>query len=220
MTKIIVISGKKQSGKSTLAEFICEYWIAMHKKKSYKDADCKIYSFADPLKQFCINVMGLTYKQCYGSDEDKNSSTDIKWSSQPKEIQKAYAKKNRKKQLVYPKGYMTAREVMEVIGTQVVRKAKPDAWCRACYNLIKQEAPSLAVIADGRNPNEITVGTEMGAKAIRLLRNPHNPTSPSETALDNFPLGEYSLVVDNSNMSLEEKNSFVEQYIIKWFRNK
>lgn len=219
-TKIIIISGKKDSGKSSLATFVCDSWVEYKNKSSYKEADCKIYSFADPLKHFCINVLGLTPKQCYGSDDDKNSLTEIKWSSQPQEIIKLYGKRNRRRVIIYPTGYMTAREVMEVIGQHLVRSWKPDAWCQAVYSLIEHENPKLAVISDGRNPNEITVGTERGAKSIRLLLNKHNSLSDAECALDNFPLGEFSLVVDNSNMTEKQKNEFVKPHILKWFKEK
>ena len=219
-TKIIIISGKKGSGKTTLAKHICDLWKNHVGAKTYKAADCRIYSFADPLKHFCINVLGLTPKQCYGSEDDKNSMTDLRWINQSQEVLKAYSKRNKKRVIIYPSGYMTAREVMEVVGTQIVRKWKPDAWCQAVYNMIETDQPALAVISDARNPNEITVGTEMGAKSIRLLYNPYNSTSDSECALDNFPLGEFSLVVDNSVLTEKEKNKFVESKIIKWFKEK
>ncbi len=60
---IIAFAGRKQSGKTTSCEFVQSLFT--HKKT-------KIYNFADPLKQLCIDIFGLTYNQCYGTDEAKN----------------------------------------------------------------------------------------------------------------------------------------------------
>ena len=65
----------------------------------------KAFSLADPLKVICINLFGLTYEQCYGSDDDKNSPVNIKWEHVP-------GVKNKK-------GYLTAREFMQTFGTDI-----------------------------------------------------------------------------------------------------
>ena len=49
----------------------------------YVDPYIKLYSFADELKQFCINVFGLRHEQCYGSNEEKNMPTALKWKDMP-----------------------------------------------------------------------------------------------------------------------------------------
>ena len=100
MTYILSFSGRKQSGKSTSAYYITslinEYHIILRENRYELNMSCKIYSFADPLKQdICINILGLTYDQCYGSDDDKNTMTDLWWDG----VQ------------------LTAREAIEIIGT-------------------------------------------------------------------------------------------------------
>ena len=75
MTYILSFSGRKQSGKSTSADYIIslinEHHIMLRENRYELNMSCKIYSFADPLKQdICINILGLTYDQCYGSDEE------------------------------------------------------------------------------------------------------------------------------------------------------
>jgi hypothetical protein len=38
----------------------------------------KIYNFADVLKQdICMNILGLEYDQCYGSDDEKNHKNHV-----------------------------------------------------------------------------------------------------------------------------------------------
>src|SRR5688572_15326111 len=41
----------------------------------------KNYNFADPLKEVCIGLLGLTYEQCYGTDEQKNTLTNLRWEN-------------------------------------------------------------------------------------------------------------------------------------------
>ena len=57
---IIGLSGKKSSGKTSL----CNYFQSFLKTP-------KIYSLAEPLKNFCIDVLGLSYEQCYGTEKIK-----------------------------------------------------------------------------------------------------------------------------------------------------
>ncbi len=43
-----------------------------------------VYSFADLLKKnVCMDIFGMSYEQCYGSDEDKKTLTQLKWEDMP-----------------------------------------------------------------------------------------------------------------------------------------
>ena len=50
---IIALAGRKQSGKTTCAMFVEQMY------KSHTIATTKVYNFADPLKNLCIDVLGL-----------------------------------------------------------------------------------------------------------------------------------------------------------------
>lgn len=186
--------------------------------------DCygaKIYSFADPLKEIAMNVLGLDSAQCYGSDDDKNSKTHIEWESLPEEMRNQYIKpKKGTGKPKPPKGFMTAREILEVVGTLVFRKMDNACWARALYKKINSEDMQLAIIADCRFPNEVSISHEHNAKVVRLLRNPYDSQSPAETALDEFPLGYYSLVFDNENdKSMTENHKILRKVIIGWLNS-
>ena len=196
MTKIIAFSGRKQSGKSTSGEYV-EKFI----KQNFLPISCKLYSFADPLKQdICMNLLGLTYEQCYGSDEDKNSLTEIKW----KDIE-GYAKDE----------FMTAREVMEVIGTKIFRKMKNNIWVDATISKIKREGFDLAIVLDNRFPNEVNSVLENDGFVIRLTRNPFNSDSEPEVALDShrYDWSKFSLVINNENMSIQDKENEILSFL-------
>jgi hypothetical protein len=178
----------------------------------------KMYSFADPLKAFCINVLGLDHSQCYGTDDDKNSQTHISWDDLPLEIREKYSRPRRGSGGNKPaSGYMTAREVMQVFGTDMCRRIDNNCWARGLYSTIKNEEYELAIVTDARFPNEVTLGTEDRAKVVRLQRKVIEDAHDSEHALDDFPLGEYSLVIDNQDMTLAETHKALKPHVLGWF---
>lgn len=201
MTKIIAIAGRKQSGKSTSCDF-----IKSTINKTDPDLSAKIYSFADPLKQdICINMLGLTYEQCYGSDDDKNTLTNLLWTDMP-----GYNPDS-----LSLKGYMTARQVMEFVGTNIFRTMKDTVWVDATLNKIKQEKLDLAIVADCRFPNEVMAIKNAGGFVIRLDYNPFNSYSDSEIALDEhlFDWTQFDLIIKNSVMTIQQKNAEILNFL-------
>jgi hypothetical protein len=178
MTKIIAFAGRKQSGKTTCAEAVLNY--------PGLDNQIKIYNFADPLKKdICMNILGMTYEQCYGTDEQKNELVNCQWNDQQ----------------------LTAREVMQFIGTNIFRQMQNNVWADATIHKIHLEQPSLALIADCRFPNEVDVVKRAGGVVIKLMRNPYDSTHESEIALDpdQYDYTNFDLVVDNKNMTIQEQ---------------
>lgn len=186
---ILAFAGRKQSGKSTGAEYVKTVFEQQNKNKV-----CKIYSFADPLKTgICMDIFGLTYDQCYGSDEDKNTMTDLVWNNEP----------------------LTARRAMEVIGTDICRSLKNSVWVDATLNKIQRDDVDLAIIPDCRFPNEVDAIKNRGGLVIRLGLDPFSSTSLSESALDqnNYDWNNFDIVINNSNMTLSEKNSVIIEFL-------
>lgn len=187
MTKIIAFAGRKQSGKTTCSEYITS--LCGH-------LQTKIYNFADPLKQdICINILGLSHEQCYGSDLDKNTLTHIQWGGH----------------------YLTAREVMQVVGTDILRTMYNNVWVNATINKIMREHLDWAIIADCRFPNEVESIKSAGGLVIKLNRNPHNSDHASEIALDanNYPQSNFDLVLNNNIMTIDEQNNEVYNFLKK-----
>lgn len=182
---IIAFAGRKQSGKTTSAEFVANLF--------WQHGDSKIYNFADPLKNLCIDILGLNYQQCYGSDEDKNQLVNCYWDN---------------KQL-------TAREVLQIVGTDMFRKMQNHVWSNATIRQIQRENPDIAIIADCRFPNEVTAIKNVGGIVIKLTRNPYNSNHASEIALDpdQYDQSIFDLVVDNNNMTITEQNKAIYEFL-------
>jgi hypothetical protein len=192
MTKIIAFAGRKQSGKTTSAVILKDFYSEIYKE----DNDIKIYNFADPLKQdICMNLLGMTHEQCYGEDNQKNYTTDLEW--------------NNKK--------LTAREVMQFIGTDIFRSMKPNIWTEATINRIKKDKPKLAIIADCRFPNEVKCIKDSGGIVIKLMLNPFNSEHTSEMALDinNYDHKNFDIVIFNNNLSIDQKNYAILTFLKK-----
>jgi hypothetical protein len=221
-------------------------------KKQYLDDIIKVYSYADILKRdACIKILGLTYEQCYGSDADKNTLTKLRWEDMPgvitekpskddkdctrdiekalgEELSEVYGRLGRyydklANGLVYHEpGFMTAREAMQFVGTEIFRKMYGNVWVDATINQIHKDQPLIALICDVRFHNEVNAILEVKeptkGKVIRFLRNPAEgkDVHESETALDNYPLERYSAVIDNCEMSVDEQNKAVQQVMTEW----
>jgi hypothetical protein len=186
---ILAFSGRKQSGKSTSAEYVESLY-----KNYFPELNCKIYNFAYPLKKdICMNILGMTYDQCYGSDMDKNTLTDLSWGGEQ----------------------LTARRAMEVIGTDIFRQLFNDVWVRATVLKIQQEKPSLAIIPDCRFPNEVETLLQYNANVVRLTLDPFHSLSNSESALDpdKYNWNRFSLVIDNTDQNITTKNQQILAFL-------
>ena len=151
-----------------------------------------------------MNLFGLGWNQCFGSDEDKNSKIDLKWKDLPRPSMK--------------KGNLTAREFMQYFGTDVCRKIKPDIWTQACISRVQSEQSELSVIGDCRFENEVDVIKKTGGKVVRLTRQISKDSHSSETALnkDKFSWDNFDLVIDNQNMSIGDTHECLLDNMQKW----
>jgi hypothetical protein len=186
---IIAFAGRKQSGKTSACEFTANVYSQTMQKNS------AIYNFADPLKKMCIDIFGLTYEQCYGSDENKNEYVNCFWPDSGNS--------------------MTAREVMQYVGTNVFRKMQHNVWADATIRKIQDENLPLALIADCRFPNEVEAVKNAGGLVIKLNRNLYSSTHESETALDEdrYDQSNFDFVIDNKDLKIGAKNELIYSFL-------
>jgi hypothetical protein len=114
---------------------------------------------------------------------------------------------------------MTAREVMQFVGTDIFRNIYSNVWVDATIRKIQEETPELALICDCRFPNEVSGIQDAGGKVIRLTRNSgSDDCHSSETALDeaNYDWSNFDAVIDNAGMSLAEQNKAVYDLLAEW----
>ena len=181
-------------------------WIPF--KSPYVDVDAlfenelsnyiKIYGLADTLKDLCIDVLGLTYEQVYGTDSDKNSETDIEWEV----FEKMYGKK-----LSGKSGKMTAREVLQHVGTDIFRKIDPDVWIKSLVRKIEKDSPEVALVCDVRFENEVRALQEIGGFVIGLTRDPYEQSDKHSSELEiEQCLKICDFVLDNKELTIPQQN--------------
>ena len=234
MTQIIGFAGKKQSGKNTACNFILASKIAelgisrstrlntqgevevtdilsdsvegqewFEFKPPHVDVDnlfnnelgkfIKMYSFAEKLKRMAVDVLGLKEEWVFGTDKQKNTVTDIKWEDMPGPVKK--------------KGKMTAREVLQCVGTDFFRSIYKNVWVDACLRQIEEDASELALISDVRFENEISAIQKAGGFVIGLKRDPSKKKDKhsSETAIEKC-MGLCDTIVDNTSLTIPQQN--------------
>ena len=202
--KILAFSGKKQSGKNALGEFLQRNAAELFPGQRVIQA-----SWADSLKRLCCDLFGVEERQAYGDDAAKNEPTIVSWDSFP-----LCELPNDK-----PSRPMTVRELLQYVGTEFGRRLNPDCWVQATIRHLEREAPDLALITDTRFPNEVAAAQRHG-KVVRLTRAPFgaNDTHASEIALDEpaFPVGGFDAVLDNKAMSVAEQNTAMVRLLQHW----
>lgn len=145
--KVILVSGKAQNGKDTVASIL-------HNKLSEAHYRVLTTHYADLVKYVCRNYFGWD-----GNKDEKG------------------------------------RQILQYVGTDVVRKQNPTYWVDFVVMMLKysQENWDYVIIPDCRFPNEVTAMIESGFDTIHLRVVRPNFKSPlteeqqkhsSETALD------------------------------------
>jgi hypothetical protein len=278
MTNIIAFAGKKQSGKSTCANFLHGYQmrsqgiisdfglskegkllVQTEEMKSEKEVDQKLalidvnrkdyefaewaaysmwpfiknYSFAEPLKQLALNLFNIPEECMYGTDEQKNQLQEhLRWENMPgvctnekffkfmqskMEHDLAEDEEDAGYKLIYhAAGPMTAREFLQFLGTDVMRKMYEPIWVKYCIDNIQSEESLIATIDDVRFLNELEAVQKVGGKVIYLDRNNDSKDGhSSENELCNN-LDKFDAVIDNSDLSILDTSMEVMKLIEEW----
>ena len=196
----------------------------------------KIYSFADKLKEFCIDVMGLKEEHCYGTDEQKNSYTDLVWDNLPYRIKSYYSNEtiettdqttghiSKYEIPVERRGFMTGREVMQVFGTDVMRKMWDDTiWAKATIRAIEKDNCQFALISDLRFKSEADLlFKQPNSYLIYLHRKLFNDKHQSEVDLVDYDFAKWGnrlLKIDNTDKEILEKNAEALEFLKKIFKS-
>ena len=192
---VIAFSGRMQSGKSTAANFIKGYF-----EDDSMYPSVKIYNFADKLKMYCHELYNIPLHLLYGSNEDKNTLTNIYRS-------KFDILLNRE----LTEGYATVRQVLQDMAS-ILRSIDDECFVNACKNQIKKDNPYIALIGDMRFNNEFHAMKEIdNFYNIKFTRNIINSDHTSETCVDEL---DYDFLIRNDNIDQREKNKIILKIII------
>lgn len=228
MTKIIGISGRKQSGKSTVANFINgsilksknmieEFKIDESGRLNVKTTDqngtsgwgiLDVTRKDNEFVRYAESELWPYVKVYHFADYLKQMCVDL-FDLTPQQVYGTDDDKNTATSYSQNgwKHKMTAREFLQYFGTDIMRKIKDTVWVDYTIKKIRQDDSTIALVPDVRFPNEVESIQRVGGSVIRLTRDPHCSNHPCETALDedqyNWSKFDYILHNDKSNSQNE-----------------
>ncbi len=206
--RLLGFSGKKQSGKDSCARFLKANAMFL-----WPGDAVETYYFGGPMKDFASEYLGIPKELCWGTNEQKNTLTNLLWENLPhyykvwrqvgeiveKEIKEGkHAASGTQRSLDNlwhrltneraPRGQMTVRQVLQQIGEEMFLDLYPNIWTDKFKHIIREDYCEIAVglVADPRKPEQIVAIKECGGKAVRLMRAPFAEQDEhiSEKALD------------------------------------
>jgi CRISPR/Cas system CMR-associated protein Cmr1 (group 7 of RAMP superfamily) len=232
--KIIGISGRKQAGKNTAANYINGKILQNLKmvEDSYIDnngqlvikttnsSDQSDFGIFDVTRkdeifvQYAERELWPYIKVYHFADPLKEMASNL-FDLDEKLIYGSNEDKDTKTPFVWssvPMGdpqnnqNMSIREFLEYFGTKIIRKIKNDAWAEFTIKRIVRENSNVAIIPDVRFPNEVLAIQAAGGKVIRLTRDKFNSSAEAESALDKdvFDWSQFDAVIENNNISIQE----------------
>lgn len=175
--RIVGICGKKGCGKSFVADLAREVFRENTVTRSYDVPgrsvprvvdylpEVESLAFADPIKEFAINILGIDAELIYGNDRDKNTPTKYRWEKMPSWLSTQFATHG----MGVPTGAMTIRHIMQVFGTQLNRDIwSRTIWTDAMKRRIDKCHADVVLIADTRYQNEIDAIHSWGGKVWKI----------------------------------------------------
>ena len=179
----------------------------------------KMYNFADALKELCITMFDISHEQAYGSY--KNSLTKLKWENMPgvassTQIEGLSLSTEDLEKLglqSHKPGFMTAREVLQFVGTDIFRRMYEPVWVKILMNKIKMDSPLVAVIADCRFDNEAQAVKDEDGTIVRLTRRPTRDSHASEEGFKEFT--DFDLVLDNEKLDIKSANQQLLEFLVQ-----
>ena len=189
---LIGFAGRARSGKTTLCKFL------------RKEKNAKIVTIASYLKKLCCEVLSM---DMYTLLEYKDNNTELNFAFNDT----AYKVLNDKTGISLDTVHQeldnviihTVREMLQVIGTNVIRKYNPD-WH---VNQMKEEILSydedtMVVIDDVRFPNERQAIEELGGVVLFIIRPSFDYISnhESETSLKWYNFSDTHIILNYTNI--------------------
>ena len=238
-TKIIGISGRKQSGKNTLANYIngdilktrgMVQDFSISQKGELQILTCtedgkSSWGIFDVTRKdndfasYAERELWPFVKLYHFADYLKKMSIDL-FDLSPEQVYGTDDDKNT------PTPYsqngwshkMTSREFLQHLGTDVMRSIKDTIWVDYTIKIIQQEKPLVSIIPDVRFPNEVEAIKEAGGIVVRLDRNVYNSPHQCESSLDqeNFDWNNFDVILKNNDIKIEEFIAGLEEIQPLW----
>lgn len=181
-SRIIAFAGRKRAGKDMLAKAI-----------QMREPNTVILAVADNLKELCAELLNVTIERL---NQMKDDSTTFKEKVDGRWVSIINNRTGISDEIIYGEiggwVFQTVREVLQVIGTDLIRKYVPE-WHidKTIEKILSIGDDKIIVVDDVRFPNEKCKIEEVGGEVFFVMRPNFFDISnhPSETALqyNDFP---------------------------------
>lgn len=188
-SKIIAFAGRKRSGKGMLAKGMREY-----------SPNVVIIAVADSLKLLCCKLLKITYDELTQMKDDGTTfeaKVDDYWVSTIKHEVKI--SDNIIRNEIGGRVFTNVREVLQIIGTDLIRKYSPDWHIDKTIEHIKSYGDDkIVVVEDVRFPNEKRRIEEIGGDVYFIIRPNYWDVSnhPSEKALKYTDFNDNRIIIN------------------------
>ena len=209
-SKIIAFAGRKRSGKGMLAKGMREY-----------SPNVVIIAVADSLKFLCCKLLNRTYDELNQMKDDGTTfeaKVDDYWVSTIKHEVKI--SDNIIRNEIGGRVFTNVREVLQIIGTDLIRKYSPDWHIDKTIERIKSYGDDkIVVVEDVRFPNEKRRIEEIGGDVYFMVRPNYWDVSnhPSEKALKYTDFNDNRIIINeySKEQMIEYFNAlyFTDEYI-------
>ena len=209
-SKIIAFAGRKRSGKGMLAKGMREY-----------SPNVVIIAVADSLKLLCCKLLKITYDELTQMKDDGTTfeaKVDDYWVSTIKHEVKI--SDNIIRNEIGGRVFTNVREVLQIIGTDLIRKYSPDWHIDKTIERIKSYGDDkIVVVEDVRFPNEKRRIEEIGGDVYFMIRPNYWDVSnhPSEKALKYTDFCDNRIIINeySKEQMIEYFNAlyFTDEYI-------
>ena len=209
-SKIIAFAGRKRSGKGMLAKGMREH-----------SPNVVIIAVADSLKLLCCKLLKITYDELTQMKDDGTTfeaKVDDYWVSTIKHEVKI--SDNIIRNEIGGRVFTNVREVLQIIGTDLIRKYSPDWHIDKTIERIKSYGDDkIVVVEDVRFPNEKRRIEEIGGDVYFIIRPNYWDVSnhPSEKALKYTDFNDNRIIINeySKEQMIEYFNAlyFTDEYI-------
>lgn len=207
--RIIAFAGRQRSGKSQLANLLVA------------EDDAQIITIAKYLKQLCCDILGIESidKLNYLKNNKIriNATPSLQWADDISKLT-GINYLNVAEELAKVDVVKDMRQMLQLVGTDIIRKYKPNWHVEQLKKEIKETKSQLIVIDDVRFPNEYEAINRLGGTTFFIIRT----SGMSDTMISNHE-SETSLkwydFTDNRIILNTETAEYMDDRFIRSYRD-
>lgn len=170
----------------------------------------KDYNFGTYIKDTILTLYDVDPKVLWGTQEERDLETKYTWDLFLKILPKNMCPKNIKKT-----DKITGRQFIQYFA-DILRIIDDNCFTRVIIGQVEYDQCPVAIIGDVRRISELETIKAAGGKVIYLSRRPHDDEHNIENEFKDYDKSNFDAVIDNENMTIQEKNTELHRICSEW----